>query len=112
MLIVVTKTYRGKHGLYIQGHPYNLPEPLIGQIDAELQMRNPPEKFAYRKVDNPQEVNRPAMKVRFTRPFDGTVKFAAGQVVSMTADKLKAVAAEAKKTKADLAYEIVKEKND
>jgi len=60
MLIVPDQTYRGKHGLYVQGHPVNLPEYLIAQIDAELQMRNPPERFTYRKVDNPRQINKPA----------------------------------------------------
>jgi hypothetical protein len=60
MLIKVLKTYRGGKGLLIQGHPYDLPEPVINAIAAECSMRK--EKFEYEIIKNPRMINRPAKK--------------------------------------------------
>lgn len=73
MLIVVKKTYRGQYGLLVAGQPYTLPDQRIKEIESELAMRNPPEKFDYRVVRDPAAVNRPAKKEQST-PADKELK--------------------------------------
>lgn len=111
MLIVPNQTYNGKHGLFLAGHPVNLPEHLIGQIDADLAMRNPPQKFDYRVVDNPEEINTPILRVRIDadkRPRKGVFK--PGQEIRITRAKLEVVVAEAEQAEADFKYTVLDDK--
>jgi hypothetical protein len=57
MVIKVNKTYRGKHGLFVQGHLYDLTQGQIAAISSELEEQR--QKFEYEKVKDPAHFNRP-----------------------------------------------------
>jgi hypothetical protein len=66
MLVKVNKTYRGKEGLYVGGHPYDLPKSKIAAIVADCESRK--ETFDYEEVKDPKNINRPAQKKQAKSP--------------------------------------------
>jgi hypothetical protein len=68
MIVKILKTYRGKHGLFVQGHIYDLTKTQVSVIESDCQERR--ETFAFEVVKDAENFNKPAKKKQQGTPAD------------------------------------------
>lgn len=64
MHVKILKTYRGNHGLFVQGHIYDLTQGQVAAIQEELGKKK--RTFEFEKVKDANNFNRPAKKAAST----------------------------------------------
>jgi len=139
MLVVIEQTYRGKHGLFVGGHTYDLSNNQIAAIDDELAPRK--KKLQYRKVKDANQINRPTVtkkdelaprkkKLQYRKVKDAnqinrptaTKKieilttyrgkegvYEQGRIITLPVRKITAIEADCKSAGVKFEYELVKE---
>jgi hypothetical protein len=58
MLVILSKTYNGKEGLYVGGQPHEMTKTKLAMIQEDCGSRK--ETIEYRVVVKDQPINRPA----------------------------------------------------
>lgn len=64
MLVILNKTYNGKEGLFVGGHPVEMTKSKLEAVLDDCAARK--ETMTYRVVKDGQPVNRPAKKQKGT----------------------------------------------
>lgn len=64
MLVVLSKTYNGKEGLFVAGHPYEMSKNKLAMIQEDCAARK--ETNEYRVVPEGKPINRPSKKQQAT----------------------------------------------
>jgi hypothetical protein len=110
MLVVIEQTYRGKHGLFVGGHTYDLSNNQIAAIDDELAPRK--KKLQYRKVKDANQINRPTAtkKIEILTTYRGKEGvYEQGRIITLPVRKITAIEADCKSAGVKFEYELVKE---
>ena len=111
MLIVPEKTYRGKEGMFIGGHPAEMTKTKLALIQEDCASHK--ETFKYRVVKENEPINRPTVTQTIVPSMSYRGKegsYEQGKEYTLPHRKIRAIAADCKDNKVDFKYEVVTKK--